>query len=110
MRTIPQVQTPDRIALPRRLVPRRPVDYAQDPRYAYLQWLRMEATLLQLELDPSSDSARELSPRGTFTQTYHFPPGQDWRDAPQPSTRAEQVLRAVGVNVPAGLLVAEDAA
>ena len=108
MRTRPHALQTERIALPRRLVPRRPTDYAQDPRYAYLQWLRTEADLLQIELGFSSE--RELSPRGTLAQSYHFPPGENWRDQPQPSTRAEQVLRAVGVNVPTGLLVAEDAA
>lgn len=104
MTAIPQVQTPDRIALPRRLVPRRPCEFENDVRFAYLEWLRMEARLLQDELGGGNG---EYSPIGTFTHGYHFPQGMDWRDAPQPSTRAELVLRAVGVDVPKGQLVPE---
>lgn len=110
MRTTLHALQTDRRATPRRLVPRRPTDYAKDPRYAYLQWLVMEARLLRIELDPTSDPAREFTPMGTFVQSFHFPPGQDWRDRPQPSTRAEQVLRAAGQHVPTGLLVPEGAA
>lgn len=106
MRTRPHAPQTERIALPRRLVPRRPMDYAQDPRFAYLEWLRMEARLLQIELGYGQNG--ESTPLSTFTHGYHFPEGMNWRDQPQPSTRAEQVLRAVGVNVPTGLLVTED--
>lgn len=108
MRSTTHAHTPDRLQLPRRLVPRRPTDYAKDPRHAYLQWLRTEADLLQIELGNGSE--RELTPRNTFTQSFHFPLGGDWRDMPQPSTRAELVLRAVGIDVPQGLLVPEVAA
>ena len=108
MRRISQVQTPDRIALPRRLVPRRPVDFELDPRFAYLEWLRQEARFLQMELGCGDKG--EFSPIGTFTHRYHIPFGESWRDQPQPSTRAETVLRAVGVKFPRGLLVPEDAA
>ena len=105
MRTTPHAHQTERIALPRRLVPRRPVPYENDPRQAYLEWLRMEARLLQIELGLDGDC--DYSPRGTFAGSFHFPPGQDWRATPQPSTRAEMVLAAVGVKVPAGLLVPE---
>ena len=102
MRSTPHAHQTERIALPRRLVPRRPTDFTQDPRQAYLEWLRMEARLLQIELGLGDE--HEFSPCGTFARSFHFPPGESWRDAPQPSTRAESVLRAVGIDVPYGLL------
>lgn len=105
MRTESHALSVDRIALPRRLVPRRPTDFTQDPRQAYLEWLRMEARLLQIELGLGDE--HEFSPCGTFARSFHFPPGESWRDQPQPSTRAELVLAAVGVKVPQGVLVAE---
>lgn len=105
MRSTPHAYNSDRRATPRRLVPRRPVDFTQDPRFAYLEWLRMEARLLQIELGYGPNG--ESTPLNTFTHSYHFPHDISWRDAPQPSTRAELVLRAVGVDVPAGTLVPE---
>jgi hypothetical protein len=105
MRTTPHAYPTERIALPRRLVPRRPVDFENDTRFAYLQWLRMEARLLQIEL--GGDDRGEFTPIGTYTHNFHMSPEKDWRALPQPSTRAEQVLRAVGVNVSRGQLVPE---
>lgn len=107
MRSTTHALQTDRRATPRRLVPRRPTSYEYDPRFAYLQWLRTEANLLQLELGGGNG---EFTPLNTFTHNYHFPLGEDWREQPQPSTRAEQVLRHVGVDVPGGMLVPEVAA
>ena len=44
---------------------------------------------------PAAEAGR-LIPEGTFAANFHFPKGGDWRDVPKPS-RAEQVLRAVGL-------------
>lgn len=72
---------------------------------AYRQWLHHEARLLGMELYPDmppADAARWV-PEGTLASGFHFPeftgeqPGRTWRDVPPPSTRAEMVLRAVGV-------------
>ncbi|WP_156392750.1 hypothetical protein [Rhizobium sp. Root482] len=82
--------------------------FEMDTRFAYLEWLRQEARFLQMELGCGDKG--EFSPIGTFTHRYHIPFGESWRDQPQPSTRAETVLRAVGVKFPRGLLVPEDAA
>lgn len=71
-----------------------------DPRHAYLEWLRMEARLLQIELHPEMPTEDECRPCGTFAGKFHFPMEMDWRDVPKPSTRAEKVLRAVGVEFP----------
>jgi hypothetical protein len=68
---------------------------------AYLEWLRMEARLLQIELFPDDDHEREFSPVGTFTHSFHLPAGKDWKTLPQPSSRALAVLEAAGVKIPA---------
>lgn len=72
---------------------------------AYRQWLHFEARLLALELYPDAapEEAIKWVPEGTVAAGFHFPevtgtrPGRTWRDVPPPSTRAEAVLRAVGV-------------
>ncbi len=97
MRTTPHAHRTERVALPRRLVPRRPAtDINTEPKWAYLEWLTMEARLLRIELGVDD----ETSPRNTFAKAFHFPAGQDWRDVPQPSTRAELVMNIVGVQFP----------
>lgn len=70
---------------------------------AYREWLHFEAQLLGVELYPSlppANAARWV-PQGTLAAGFHFPEsgadGRTWRDVPKPSTRAETVLRAVGV-------------
>ncbi|PWE52423.1 hypothetical protein DEM27_31240 [Metarhizobium album] len=75
--------------------------FRTDPRWAYLEWLRMEARLLQMELCPNLDPELEFAPCNTFAKAFHFPRNNRWQDVPQPSTRAEQVLRAAGVAFPA---------
>ena len=71
--------------------------WGNDPRYAYLEWLHMEARLLRLEIGWDFD----FTPCSTFAQSFHFPhDGRSWQGVPKPSTRAVQVLEAVGVNVP----------
>jgi hypothetical protein len=91
----------DRRLEPRRLLPRRTadprLDERDDPRHAYLEWLRMEARILQLELYPEMDPTRDFTPCNTFARGFHFPTGGDWRKVPKPSTRAVKVLAAVGV-------------
>ncbi|MGQ8630923.1 hypothetical protein ACUTJJ_05475 [Agrobacterium sp. DKPNP3] len=67
-----------------------------DPRFAYLEWLAIEARLLRIELYGDEYWAdKQLTPCGTFAGDFHVGQG-DWRDRPQPSTRAELVLRTVG--------------
>ena len=101
MRTTTHALTMDRRLEPRRLVPRRqpaqPNDYESDARFAYLEWLEMEARLLRIELYPDTDPDRQPTPRGTFAKSFHFPTDGTWKDVPLPSTRAEAVLAAVGV-------------
>lgn len=72
----------------------------RDPRHAYLEWLRMEARLLQIELYPELDADDEYRPVGTFAKHFHFPIDKNWTDVAKPSTRAELVLRAVGIQTP----------
>lgn len=72
----------------------------RDTRHAYLEWLTMEARLLQEELFPAADNSRQLAPCNTFAKSFHFPAGGDWREVPPPSSRAEAVLRSVGVEFP----------
>jgi hypothetical protein len=49
------------------------------------------------------EEAIKWVPEGTLAAGFHFPewtgkqPGRTWRDVPPPSTRAEMVLRAVGL-------------
>lgn len=74
-------------------------DYDKDPRWAYLEWLRMEARLLQREIEPQLGDGKFI-PDGTFAGHFHIPANGNWRDVPPPSTRAELVLRAVGVKFP----------
>lgn len=72
-------------------------DHERDPRFAYLEWLAMEARLLRIELYGDEYWAdKQLTPCGTFAGDFHMGQG-DWKDRPQPSTRAELVLRTVGV-------------
>lgn len=72
-------------------------DYENDARYAYLEWLAMEARILRMELYGDDYWAeKELTPCGTFANGFHLG-GGDWRAKPQPSSRAELVLRTVGV-------------
>lgn len=76
-------------------------DYRTDVRHAYLEWLRMEAALLQAELVPGFPQDRELRPCGTFAKRFHFPSSpQTWQDVPPPSTRARAMLEAAGVRIP----------
>lgn len=72
---------------------------------AYRAWLHYEGRLLALELYPDAPPTEAIKwvPEGTLAAGFHFPeitgtqPGRTWRDVPPPSTRAEMVLRAVGV-------------
>lgn len=74
--------------------------YETDPRHAYLEWLAMEARILRIELYGDQYFAdKELTPCNTFAHDFHFG-GGDWRAKPQPSTRAEAVMRLVGVKFP----------
>ncbi|MBZ9600488.1 hypothetical protein [Phyllobacterium chamaecytisi] len=72
----------------------------RDTSHAYLEWLTMEARLLQEELFPAADHSRQLAPCNTFSKGFHFPVGRSWREVPPPSSRAEAVLRTVGVEFP----------
>nr|WP_314085702.1 hypothetical protein [uncultured Shinella sp.] len=69
---------------------------------AYLEWLAMEARLLRIELYGDEYFAnRELTPCNTFAHSFHFPADdRTWEDVPKPSTRAVQVLRSAGVDMP----------
>lgn len=80
---------------------RRRGDYTQDIRYAYLEWLRFEARLLQIELMPVADPEAEYSPMGTFAAKFHHDAWADPKAVPQPSSRALAVLEAAGVKIPA---------
>lgn len=75
--------------------------YDTDPRFAYLEWLTMEARLLRLELWPHADPRKEFTPINTFAHGFHWPElGQTYADVVPPSARAEPVLRAVGIEIP----------
>src|SRR5690606_9986216 len=76
-------------------------NYDTDPRFAYLDWLTMEARLLRLELWPHADPRKELTPVNTFAHGFHWPElGQTYADDVPPTSRAETVLRAVGIEMP----------
>ncbi len=78
-----------------------PADYDKDPRFAYLEWIRMETKLLRLEMWPDTDPNGDFSPCNTFAMPFHFPDGgQGWRDAEPPSSRAMRVMQAAGVDIP----------
>ena len=67
---------------------------------AYRQWLHLEGRILGMELYPElGDDADRYIPERTAARHFHFPPGQDWRAVPKPSTRARLVLATVGVDL-----------
>lgn len=70
--------------------------YDHDPCYAYLEWLDSEHRLLSHELFP--ESKMRFTPCNTFARDFHW--SEDWRSKPKPSTRAEAVMRFVGVRFP----------
>lgn len=75
--------------------------FENDARFAYLEWLAMEARLLRMELFGDTYWVDgELTPHGTFAGRFHLPLGKDWREQPKPSSRATLVLVAVGVVMP----------
>lgn len=76
-------------------------DWRQDPRFAYLEWLDMEAKLLRIEMWPNYDPNLEYAPINTFARSFHFPVGERWQDCEPPSNRATRVLQAAGVKMPA---------
>ena len=78
-------------------------DFKRDPRWAYLEFLHYEARLLRMELAPNLDPDHEFTPSNTFAKRFHFPRTGSWKDLPQPSTRALQVMRAAGVVIPEGV-------
>ncbi|WP_185982844.1 hypothetical protein [Aureimonas mangrovi] len=67
--------------------------------YAYMQWLHMEKRLLSAQLWPGIRDADDAIPHNTEAQSFHFPDDRPWNEAPMPSTRAEIVLRFVGVDL-----------
>lgn len=73
-------------------------ELSRDVLDAYLEWLHMEARLLRVELYGDDWADRELTPCNTFAKNFHIPSdGRSWRDMPQPSTRAEIILKVAGV-------------
>lgn len=88
-----------------------PSDYDRDPRFAYLEWLRMEMRLLRMEMWPDVDPNKDFTPCNTFAMPFHFPHGGlEWRDAEPPSYRALRVLEAAGVAIPTDVKRLEAAA
>ncbi|WOH66167.1 hypothetical protein [Bradyrhizobium sp. BWA-3-5] len=66
---------------------------------AYASWLHMERRLLCLELWPHMGSdAEKYVWADNAGYHWHFRGEGDWRDLPQPSTRAAAVLDLVGVD------------
>ncbi|MFG1341860.1 hypothetical protein [Xanthobacter autotrophicus] len=65
---------------------------------AYREWLHMEGRIIGYELFPElgEDADRYIPASGGHG--LHFPPYVSWRDMPQPSTRAVNVLTAVGAD------------
>jgi len=63
---------------------------------AYAEWLHFELRILNTERYGKDDGS---CPIGTAATNYHFPLEGNWTDVPPPSTRAESVLRHVGVAV-----------
>lgn len=69
---------------------------------AYAEWLYYEHRLLMIEMfpDPALRKVMEkVAPTGSAARFFHFPMGRDWRELPQPSTRALAVLNAVGCDL-----------
>lgn len=64
---------------------------------AYNEWLFVERRLLMREAFPDCDSS--FVHCSTAARTFHLPMGQDWKNLPQPSTRAGLILGTVGVSV-----------
>jgi hypothetical protein len=66
---------------------------------AYASWLFMERRILCGELWPQmgAEAERYVS-QGNAGADWHFRGDGDWRDLPQPSTRAANVLDLVGVD------------
>jgi hypothetical protein len=63
----------------------------------YDEWLWYERKLLHIErfgMEAARDSI-DYIPRGP-AGNFHFPSDRNWDEAPQPSTRAELVLKAIG--------------
>ncbi|TWF46408.1 hypothetical protein [Neorhizobium alkalisoli] len=67
------------------------------PTNAYAEWLWNELKFLNREM--GYDSTIGLySPMGTIGGDFHFPRDhRDWSDVPPPSTRAETILRVLGI-------------
>lgn len=63
---------------------------------AYDQWLFYERRLLLVEAFPLMPLS--FVHGSTAADRYHFPTDGDWRDRPQPSTRANLVLSAIGID------------
>ena len=75
--------------------------YDTDPRFAYLEWLTMEARLLRLEMWPNCNPSDGFNPVNTFALSFHMPAdGKNWRDMQPPSSRALAVMQAAGVEIP----------
>ncbi|TCR04078.1 hypothetical protein [Neorhizobium sp. JUb45] len=67
------------------------------PNNAYAEWLWNELKLLNREM--GYDARIGLySPTGTIGGDFHFPRDhREWTDVPPPSTRAETMLRVLGI-------------
>lgn len=63
---------------------------------AYAEFLYNELKLLNIELGDDLGPGI-YAPCGTFAKPFHFPSDGNWRDVPPPSSRAEAVLRSVGI-------------
>lgn len=74
--------------------------YDRDARFAYLEWLTMEARLLRIEMWPDCNPTDDFSPVNTFAMPFHFPYPQNWRGMQPPSARALAVMEAAGVEIP----------
>jgi hypothetical protein len=66
--------------------------------FAYSEWLHLERRMLAREMFPDWSAADDFVPCNTGACSFYFPHGQDWRQVPQPSTRAAAVLSAVGLD------------
>lgn len=66
---------------------------------AYREWLFMEGRLLGMELYPEmGNDADRVIPCNTGAGELHLPPCGSWRKIAKPSSRAVQILTAVGAN------------